>query len=847
MSGEREGRGGGGGGGGGGRPYRGGGGGGGYRNNRKRRYRDDDDDGGRQQRRRHEEPLHVKLRKQILTIAESPLRKVEEDITGIGKTVADNYFDDELQTGFYDLLLQMIVEQPFKIPFIAATVLVANTKKVEVTQEILSRVGKKFQEYLEAGEWREVKLVLRFLGCLQGLFEGEGVFPILEDLFSRAVDLQTASSDDALGLELVKIILFTIPYVMSSSATGLEDMASALLDKTDIIASTPHALEALVDPYPGGGDERPAEAASIISILQKQLQSEAQHGWELSCLPRAWKIPPDEDGSDPLVAATKHALPAITVPNPVNQGPKPMFPELYFSVYADQDIETVPPVTDVASSLLRDSLVDTVNILDFNRLATAKFLIDVDCYFAPGTFVKRATPFDRLKETAGDRSTWKPEDVAVDAVFSQLFMLPTPEHKLVYYHSVLTESCKVAPAAIAPSLGRAIRCLYRYIDSMDMELAYRFMDWFSHHLSNFGFTWKWTEWVDDVELPTLHAKKAFIIGALEKEIRLSFAQRIRGTLPEPYQPLISEAKEKETPDFKYDSEQTSFAKEGQEIMELIRKKAPEDEIQPVIDRIHEQANEQGLADPQVYSTDAYVTSICLIGAKSLSHVLSCIERCKDRLLAIGNGGTHQQEQQKQGSPAARKQIITSVMEYWHEQPGIGINIIDKLLNYTILSPMSVVEWALLEHNERGRVLASAHVYEMLSTTAGKVTTRVRQILAARDQPGLPEPQVRLLDETLQRERAEQASMFRVIEEALTAFADGTKDELVEMDDVEQNEGGGQGPEQALIRAWGERWLRVFRRKFAVEEAFVGEALDTANQNGNGNAEMPDATAEDTVS
>ena len=44
---------------------------------------------------------------------------------------------------------------------------------------------------------------------------------------------------------------------------------------------------------------------------------------------------------------------------------------------------------------------------------------------------------------------------------------------------------------------------------------------------------------------------AFITGALDKEIRLSFAQRIRGTLPDPYQDLISEGKEKDTPDFKY--------------------------------------------------------------------------------------------------------------------------------------------------------------------------------------------------------------------------------------------------------------------------------------------------------
>lgn len=292
----------------------------------------------------------------------------------------------------------------------------------------------------------------------------------------------------------MKIILLTIPYVMASSATGFEEHANALLDKTDIIASTLHALEALVDPYPGNGEDSTHEPQSIIGLLQKQLQGEAGQAWQLACIPRAWKVPVMDDGAEVAIASLKHTLPSIIVPSPVSPGPRPRLPEIYFSVYADQDIETVPSTANVASSILRDSLVDTINILDFNRNATARFLIDLDCYFSPNTFVKRATPFDRLRDVEGDRSTWKPEDVAVDAVFSQLLQLPVPEHKLVYYHSVLTEACKIAPAAIAPSLGRAIRYLYKNVDAMDLELEYRFMDWFSHHLSNFGFTWKWTEW-----------------------------------------------------------------------------------------------------------------------------------------------------------------------------------------------------------------------------------------------------------------------------------------------------------------------------------------------------------------
>ena len=74
--------------------------------------------------------------------------------------------------------------------------LVLNPQKPECTTDVLKRIGDATQKQIEAGNWREVKLFLRFLACIQGLFEGDGVFSLLEDLFSRAVDLQTASSED---------------------------------------------------------------------------------------------------------------------------------------------------------------------------------------------------------------------------------------------------------------------------------------------------------------------------------------------------------------------------------------------------------------------------------------------------------------------------------------------------------------------------------------------------------------------------------------------------------------------------------------------------------------------------
>ena len=573
----------------------------------------------------------------------------------------------------------------------------------------------------------------------------------------------------------MKIIVYTIPYIMASSAAGCEERTEQLLDQTDVIASTPHALERLVDPYMSGNDTESSPIQSSLGLLQKHLQDEAKQAWELACLPRPWKVTRGADEEDPLITAQKHSLPTVTIPQQVSIGPRPLFPEIYISVYSDQDLETVPPPTDIAAFLIRDALADTINIVDYNRSATAKFLIDLDCYFAPNTFVKRATAFDKLREVADDKATWKPEDVVVDAAFSQLFQLPTPEHKLVYYHSVLTEACKLAPAAIAPSLGRAIRFLYRSVEKMDLELSQRFLDWFAHHLSNFGFTWKWTEWVSDVELPDVNPRKAFIIAALDKEIRLSFAQRIKGTLPEPYQALIAEEKEKDTPDFKFNDENVTFAMEGKELAAMVRRKATDDEIASTLQAIETAAvNTNTATDPAIVSTDALVTAICFVGSKSLSHVLSCIERCKERLLAIGPR-----------SEAARKQIITSVMDYWKCQSGVGVNIVDKLLNYTILTPISVVEWALIDHIQQGTALCESWRYEMVAGTVGKVTNRVRQIVAALRRPGLPEEQTGILQQTLDKEQGEMKNLFTMIEDALVSTREGNNDEMMEADGMKR--------------------------------------------------------------
>jgi len=117
-------------------------------------------------------------------------------VTGIARLVAENDDDSHIRETFVDLVPQVVLEQPLKTPFVAAVVLVLNTLKPEIALEVLRRIAKATEDKIKLGDWRGVKLNLKLLACLQTCLEGEGLFPLLEELFSRAVDLQTASSDD---------------------------------------------------------------------------------------------------------------------------------------------------------------------------------------------------------------------------------------------------------------------------------------------------------------------------------------------------------------------------------------------------------------------------------------------------------------------------------------------------------------------------------------------------------------------------------------------------------------------------------------------------------------------------
>lgn len=144
-----------------------------------------------------------------------------------------------------------------------------------------------------------------------------------------------------MGPELVKIIMFTVPYAVAYSTSDVELKASKILEKTDVIASGASSAEIFVNPYVTTyGGENPS-TQNALRLLQKQLQNQAEKKWELAFMARPFKLGNAEtngvDGEEEK--SRKHAFLNVTIPQNINPGPSALFPEIFFSLYADQDIE----------------------------------------------------------------------------------------------------------------------------------------------------------------------------------------------------------------------------------------------------------------------------------------------------------------------------------------------------------------------------------------------------------------------------------------------------------------------------------------------------------------------------
>ncbi|KAK6462478.1 GCR3 protein [Scheffersomyces coipomensis] len=488
---------------------------------------------------------------------------------------------EELRNSVLSTIYAIIIEQPQKINAFSNLILICNAKNFVVAKYVIEFLHAKAQELLDsirnaskqsedvdtneenAGVFNNIKSILKFLATLSPIIENYSIINIFKQFLQLSIDLQDLTPETRSGIaqEIYYNVLISIPYILSNESENSQEKLIALIDTelVDLAKSfkiVEHKSNSLIQPFDSklNNYELPYQPKKLIElILPAILELQAQN-WSNDLFINFLEL------LDPIIQESlsnneisneliQHKLPQFKIPEPsILSKYKPHGsidklwydnPRIIFQVYnLTTEFETVPSIESFQGLFFKDISSDILTNLSFNKNEASTQLSILDLFYNKNLFAPPGSSIDTLTEIHKDNvsgenetplSTWKVEDVAVESILTMIFQLPTPLHKEIYYYTVLISCCKENPESFAPVFGRAIRLFYNNLETLDYELKIRFMDWMTTQISNFDFSWKWDEWVQDsksLKNVKYHPKKNFIKNLIAKEIRLSNKERI---------------------------------------------------------------------------------------------------------------------------------------------------------------------------------------------------------------------------------------------------------------------------------------------------------------------------------
>lgn len=281
-------------------------------------------------------------------------------------------------------------------------------------------------------------------------------------------------------------------------------------------------------------------------------------------------------------------------------------------------------------------------------------------------------------------------DEIVEGLFSQMCALPAPTFAPVYYGTLFADLCRVKDSRLPAKLLDAVKTMFQHAGELDPEAFDRLTDWFSYHLSNFGYKWNWQEWTvyaDNEMLRKFPYRALFCKDVIARCVRLSYYDRIKSILPEEMKVFL--------PPQPSEGNRARFDElVNQELMKIVTGKGrltwPEVQqrlgvLIPVSsEKENEQVGEAVDEDKNLARLSALVRAILQAGCRTLSHFDIIVERYMDLLRLLSS----------LGGPPARKLITTEVTCFWKDVHVRRLYVLDKLAQYNVIDRMSILESCL---------------------------------------------------------------------------------------------------------------------------------------------------------
>ncbi|THH13322.1 hypothetical protein EW146_g6881 [Bondarzewia mesenterica] len=685
------------------------------RHGRGRKHREDFDHHDR--RRDVYDTPEQKLKLAILKFGEAD---AEQELPRLAAEIRE--FDPPNVPVYSEALRLGVVEQPYKIPYYAALLRSLyepspptpeedgsmSNESPSLGRQILDDLWKGFQAYLDKLAWREVRLCVHFFAHLTvaKVISPQSMLGLLQS-FTAVLDEFGVSHGRA------KRAAFCAAEGLMRAGQVLKDYSAASV--IEMITG--------IQTY----DESTSNAKSLVQpMVFFYRDSPADHIY-LKCAVAALKTLDSSDFSEipsiypqPYIDAAaltvaQFDLPSVLVPPEVIEldnlatdagedalVKKEEWPDLYIRLFENS---VTPDPTSPAGYAVRTDLLDIVDIFEVNRKECARLLVEYPKWTIEGTFKPKPGPHDSSERVPIPGRDWELESSVIETILGIQYLLPETRGKPIYYITLITELCKLSPQTVGPAVGKSIRRLYSYLaDGLDVEVARRFAEWFSVHMSNFGFQWVWKEWIPDLALTAQHPKRVFVRRALEFEIRLSYFDRVLKTLPEPFQDPSALAMPDQAPgpEYDYDDPATPHHDAAQSVLNQLRGRAKPEDVMSLLESIKNTITETSEGDVNVDSIirSIAVQSLLHIGSRSFSHFLNAIERYINLLRNLATGGI---TAGFGGPPSAeaKADILTVAATFWRRNRQMVGIVFDKLMQYQIVEPKDIVKWVFDRRGEDG--------------------------------------------------------------------------------------------------------------------------------------------------
>lgn len=607
----------------------------------------------------------------------------------------------ESENDILSWLMQCVEQLPHKIPLYGTLVGLINTEDSDFASKVIQQSHDHIQEALDSGDCNKLRVLIRFVAVLMSnnVIPPASLVEVLETLLSSAATTVDDEKGNPAWQPRADFYVFCIMASLPWAGHELLERASEELER--VMAGVEAYLSIRKPLTDACFNAFSTSKEDHVVDLWKRIKHCQENGWKVESVPR-----PHLAFEAKLATCQTHVFGPITCPDPPQvpekntvsslgkqrQEAEQRFPRRIRRIQIFPSAKTDEYMAPVDRFVIEEYILDVLFYLNGRRKECAAYL-------------------------AGLPVPFRYEYLMAETIFSQLFLLPNPPFKPIYYTVVIIDICKALPGAFPTVVAGAVRALFNKIGDLDIECRTRLIHWFAHHLSNFQFVWPWEEWAHVVDLPKWAPERYFVQEVLEKEVRLAYFEKIKQSL-EDVSKLAELLPPKSSPYFKYTTENQEGCTESEmllstELTAMVKSKKTARDIQVWVE-------EKILPSlGQRTAIEIVVQTLFYLGSKSFTHMVTVLERYGQVLTKLAS------------DQSLQVFLIQEVSKVWQNSVQMTVIAIDRMMGYRIISNLSIACWVFAPENV-GQFHSSDYIWEILRNAISKTVNRTADLRKERE-------------------------------------------------------------------------------------------------------------------